>query len=238
MNLEPFVNTLNILNYNKDDSTISHIYQTLLTSDTAKSDSYIVSNCDEEILFLIEFSQQIELDTMIIHALPSTRRTRLSRPHVIHIYKSDNISLSFDDVSSMKPDKSIECEVNGLREGQTVTFSNDIQTAIKFKKVRCLVIYVKSNQDGIKRTFLNGITMKGTVKQQHIEYVRVSTTNSIHCDNIHSADAFDPVGFWKRGMQNKDLAAQTDLSQSRVAQTHLSIIRSKYFQCVNYEAIK
>eukprot|EP01083_Nonionella_stella_P240474 840620_1 len=155
LNLEPFVNTLNILNYNHDHSTVSHIYQTLLTSDTAKNDSYIVSNCDEEILLLIEFSQQIELHTMIIHALPSIQGSQVSQPHLIHIYKTDNISVSFDDVSSMIPDKSIEFEHKGSHEGQTVTFGNDIHTAIKFKKVRCLVIYVKSNQDGIKRTFLN-----------------------------------------------------------------------------------
>eukprot|EP01084_Bolivina_argentea_P311576 539363_1 len=219
MNLKPFVNTLNILNYSKDTSTVSNVYEVLL-EDVAKSESYIVSDCDQEMLLIIKFNQDVIMEQITFHASSSTLnhnncKKESSPPKLINIYKTDNISINFNDISSLKPNKCIDCKIKKLNNGQTVKFRNDLQNSIKFSKVRFLVIFIKSNQKGTEKTFLNGITINGMVKHQQID-----------------ADAFDPCGFFERELITTN---KTDFEQSRIAQNHLNIIRAKYFQCVNYK---
>eukprot|EP01084_Bolivina_argentea_P168962 292919_1 len=146
---ERFIQTVVILNKSEEHSTI-------LSSDLFErndAESYIISDCDEEILILIRFKQMIALKNIVFHATEIKANNDASSPKQIHLYKLQNLNVNFDDISAMKPAKTLKCSSNKLLKGQKFKLHKNL----KFKKIQYLAIHIGSNQNDTELTYLNDI---------------------------------------------------------------------------------
>eukprot|EP01084_Bolivina_argentea_P145841 255517_1 len=157
------VKTCRALNVDEDESTISP-QQLLITSDSLSDNSYIVTDVDEELIILIEFNQMIDLKSIKVFAL-SNAPEDCSPPKQVHIYNLNNLNVDFDDIKSMKPDKSIKCYTKKLAKGQFINLRKNSRNSVKFKKTKYLAIYINSNQNDSEKTYLNGINLNGDMDQ-------------------------------------------------------------------------
>eukprot|EP01083_Nonionella_stella_P020560 57005_1 len=140
--------TCSILNINADESIASNaIFKNRDPS------LYIVSECDEELLILIEFKTVTKLQNIVFYASNNDESSDMSPPKLIYIYTPKNLNINFDDVSSLKATKSLKCSTSKLRKGQLFKINNKG----KFNKVKRLAIFIKSNQKDTETTYLNGI---------------------------------------------------------------------------------
>ena len=159
MDLSKVVKSVQILNIDEAESTISP--ELLPAFDTHKdSKKFIVSDVDEELLILIEFSQIIDLRSIRVHALPLDGDSieDASPPRQVHAFKIKHANYNFDDFQNqaLKPDKSLQCSAKKLAKGQLLKLK-----APKFKRLKFLALFIDSNQEGTEKTYLNGISMKG-----------------------------------------------------------------------------
>lgn len=175
-NLRHLIDTFRILNINDSESTVSE--DRFPFQNSFKKESFIVSDVDEEILILVEFHDIVSLTSIKIHALPPADDNKdeesndddddedddeeeRSAPKEIQIFKIDDLSKDFNDVQEMKKDHSVNCKPNKLAKGQSVNLQKKAKIAVKFKKVRCLAIWIKSNQAETEKTYLSGIIFEG-----------------------------------------------------------------------------
>eukprot|EP01083_Nonionella_stella_P022589 62476_1 len=164
MELQDYIKTINILNVEQQQSTTDAMG--IVSQNKPNDESFIVSDADEELLILIEFKEIIELHSLQIYALiPSNvgDQNELSQPKQVHIYRLASLNVNFDDMKSLKPDKSKKCSAKKLAKGQVVDFKKQSKTAIKFKSVKCIAIYIESNQKDTEQTVLNAIKFKATM---------------------------------------------------------------------------
>ena len=168
MNLSSYIQTLNILNLDINQSQAIHDFK---SPQTANFDSYIISDADEEMLLLVEFKEIVNLQSIKFLALSTTQQKLneddidASPPKLIHIYKTENININFDDISSIKPDVSIQCKSNKLsnsKKGQMIKLQKQSKNVPKFKKVKYLVIYIQSNQNDVELTYFNRMEFVGS----------------------------------------------------------------------------
>eukprot|EP01084_Bolivina_argentea_P011328 21174_1 len=160
--------SVNVLNIDKENSTLP--VNKLILNDTTHTsihkNGFIVSDADEELLILISFEEITNLKSLQIYALTNTIEELqdtmdISQPKEINIYKINNLNINFDDLSSIKPDKTINCKPKKLENGQTINLqTKKSKNASKFTKIKYLAIYIKSNQNGTENTFINGISFK------------------------------------------------------------------------------
>ncbi len=169
MALSGQIETINTLNADKENSTISG--EQLIENKSINSESFIVSDVDEELLILIQFKTEIDLKSIKIYSLKNTINNinetddsiDASQPKQINIYALDNINVSFNDLSEMKCDKTINCNIKKLEKGQNINLQKTSKNAIKFNKIKYLSIYIKTNQNDSENTFINAIKLKGTL---------------------------------------------------------------------------
>eukprot|EP01084_Bolivina_argentea_P271792 462547_1 len=165
MDVKSFINTFNVLNVDVDESTFS--VKELSTKNKLDKDWYIVSDADEELLILVEFRDTIHLQSVTLYAIPNEdNEEEMSAPKKVKIYKIENANKNFDDIKSLKPDKSIKCSSKKLAKGQVISLTKTSKNAVKFQKTRYLAIFIESNQNEIDVTYLNGITFKGKPVEQ------------------------------------------------------------------------
>eukprot|EP01084_Bolivina_argentea_P167889 291255_1 len=138
-----------VLNVDKNTSTITSD-EIIGNRDNGKC---IVSDCDEELLVLVEFKAGTTLQNISISASISPenhteieQKIDASPPKLIHIYKTKNINLDFDNIQSLKADKIVKCSKNKLKTEQVVKLNKSSKNALKFKVVKYLAIYIQSNQ--------------------------------------------------------------------------------------------
>ena len=185
----------NGLNIDIDQSSMG--LHELLTAENVNNESYIISVADEELLILIEFKQIVNLFCIKLYALSMDNdQMNVSPPKQIHIYKLDNLNKNFHDIQSMKPDKSIKCSINKLKNGQRINLQKTAKNAVQFKNTKYLAIYIETNQNQTKNTYLNGIHCIGI---QNEEYVVQPISSSKTFNRFH-----DP---------NNRIIATTDYTQ-------------------------
>ena len=161
------ISTFQILNLDNNASTLSE--DEFPNHSSFKKDSYILSDVGEQLLFLIEFKNLIDLHTIVIHALPEIclyeKVNETSIPKEIAIFKIDNLNKSFKDIQEMKDDHSVTCKAY-------------FPEMIKFqKKIKCLAIWIKSNQKGTAKTYVNGIRICAIDKSQSASLMTGFTQN-------------------------------------------------------------
>eukprot|EP01084_Bolivina_argentea_P011331 21177_1 len=162
--------SVNVLNIDKENSTLP--VNKLILNDTTHTsihkNGFIVSDADEELLILISFEEITNLKSLQIYALTNTieelnDEMDISQPKEINIYKLNNLNINFDDLSCIKPDKTIKCKPKKLEKGQNI----NLQKASKFTKIKYLAIYIKSNQNGTENTFINGISFNYKLESEN-----------------------------------------------------------------------
>eukprot|EP01084_Bolivina_argentea_P125430 222237_1 len=146
---------IKILNIDTEESSITA--NELITT-VKQSNQYILSDADEELIILAQFQQSVNLQSIQFFASHiSNNDIDASAPKQLHIYKLDNMNKNFDDITSMKPDKSVICSNKKLRKGQKIKLKSTSKNAIKFKTIKYLAIYVESNQNDTEKTYITGI---------------------------------------------------------------------------------
>eukprot|EP01084_Bolivina_argentea_P251926 422722_1 len=183
----PVSENCSILNYSNSNSTISP-NEILRPND---SNHYIVSECDEELLILIEFKKKATLQNIVFYALKQNNDELeedrdMSPPKIVHIFKTNHLNLNFDDIESIKSDKTVKCSIKKLNKGQIFKFKDNV----KFKHVKYLVIYIKSNQNDAETTYLNGIVLNKDCNEYKFD--NTDTENSKKLDLwINALDTTD-----------------------------------------------
>eukprot|EP01084_Bolivina_argentea_P239302 402248_1 len=169
---------------NKDDE-ISTLSASKIITNNVNASSYIVSDTDEEMLILIQFKQIVELNKIKLHAMTDSIQSindqndcDVSQPKQIHVYKIKNTNVSFNDVTLIQPNKSIKCSVKKLQKGQTINMMQNAKNVVQFKKIRCLAIYIQSNQNNTENTYLNGISLFGNEHQYETEQILTNANKS------------------------------------------------------------
>ena len=156
------VKIFRVLNLDEMESTISaHDFTKIENID---EEVFIVSDSDAEMLFLIEFQQEIDLHCVILYAFKS-ENNGYSPPKRVKCFKVDSLNKNFDDVKSDKNYTSFTKKKKKLEGKQSFkcSFKKKATSTVKFSKVNKLLIFIESNQDGTDKTCLNGIRFKGTI---------------------------------------------------------------------------
>ena len=156
------IKTFEILNLETSESTISNDQFPKINN--PNQGLFIVSDADEELIFLIDFGQEIDLESITFHAIQSAKEDQYSAPKDINLFIVDSLNKNFDDVKDAKPDKRLTGKKKKLVKGQTFNMKKKAKSTVKFTKVQKLLIYISSNIDGTEQTYLNGIEFKGLVK--------------------------------------------------------------------------
>eukprot|EP01083_Nonionella_stella_P271736 921034_1 len=158
-----YVDTISILNLDEDVSTISAV--DLINQDHVKKESFIVSSVDHELLILISFKDALDLKSIQIHSFnQNIDDDDVSCPKQVHIYKINNLSLNFEDLISMKPDKTVTCNAKKLgKKGQVIHLQKSPKNAVKFNHIKYLAIFIDSNQNDTETTVVNAISFKTIV---------------------------------------------------------------------------
>eukprot|EP01084_Bolivina_argentea_P150186 262290_1 len=147
------ITTIEILNLDKEQSTVSATE--LITSENISKNAYIVSNVDEELLILIEFTDVTNLKSITLYSLNNDEH--MSGPKEVQLYALSNLKINFYDLQPIKSDKKINCKQNKLEKGQNINLQTKSQDAIKFNKIKYFAIYIKSNQNETKKTCVSSI---------------------------------------------------------------------------------
>ena len=156
MELTDSVDIVHILNMDDTESKLSSM-QIISNSNSTDSDcNYILSDVNEKILILIKFKQIVSLKSITFYA-NDIDNNNISQHKSISIYKLENLTIDFNDLDLLSPDKSIECNRNKISNGQIIK----LQNTSKLQNTQFIAIYIKSNQNSTDKTILNSIILKG-----------------------------------------------------------------------------
>ena len=183
-NLNNLIQTIRVLNRSDEESTISD--EAFGANTNPNAANFIKSDSDEELLILVEFRENIDLETVSFHACsPEENKTNggddgdgggdeededeededggVSAPKKVFLYKVESLNKDFDDAQSAKPDVKVVCDSTKLssNKGHVLNLKKKGKTAIKFRKCSKIMIFIASNQDGTEQTFISGIKFTG-----------------------------------------------------------------------------
>lgn len=114
--------------------------------------TYLESDCDEQLIITIAFSQPIKLHSLKICA------PQEYGPKTIKIFQNQPMTLDFDKAESSEPVQQIELKSDDLTED-----AKPIQLKyVKFQTVNSLTIFVKDNQTNKDTTRINEIIFIGS----------------------------------------------------------------------------
>eukprot|EP01084_Bolivina_argentea_P215866 366580_1 len=246
--LPVLVRYCNVLNWDQDESQVStdQIITTSIPSDHTK---FIISDCDPELLILVEFEKEIELKNMTIYSLPVTcienkneendgDDINASQPKTIHIYKTKSLNVDFNDIATMKPSQTVTCSPKKLGKGHRINLQKRPVDAVNFKKVQYLIIYIQNNQNDSEHTYVNGITFNTLIPNMHkhrnsypkftyskpITFDTTDTENTIQLNNyFDSTDEND----MKQTYNSTDVVATT--LKYNCSQNSCDIINCNHF---------
>lgn len=149
MNLKPFIDATKSECLNEsDDHVLSHLLE---------KGGYLESDCDEQLLITVAFSQNIKLHSFKLHAegpkAPKTIKFFLNLPH----------SPDFDSAEGMAAVQEFMLTPEDMTEESIVNLKY-----VKFQNVSSITVFVKDNQGGEETTQIDELTFIGST---------VSTTN-------------------------------------------------------------
>eukprot|EP00096_Caligus_rogercresseyi_P007575 TRINITY_DN2549_c0_g1_i1.p1 TRINITY_DN2549_c0_g1~~TRINITY_DN2549_c0_g1_i1.p1 ORF type:complete len:164 (+),score=49.20 TRINITY_DN2549_c0_g1_i1:218-709(+) len=150
MDLSSFVEKNNCECLNQDDD---HPYTHALN---AKGGGFLASDCDEQIILSVTFSQSVKIHSLSIKA-PSDKG-----PKNIRIFQNHPTTLDFDKADSMIATQDLELTKEQF-DGSPIPLR-----FVKFQNVQNIQLFIKDNQEGGDVTQLDFISIIGTP---------ISTTN-------------------------------------------------------------
>eukprot|EP01083_Nonionella_stella_P267622 904113_1 len=187
VNLNNNIKTIRVLNRNESESTISD--KAFGENIKPNKHQYIMSDADEELLILIEFKEDVDLETISFHAdiekksdNDNDEECDYSAPKQVYIDKIESLNLDFDDAKKMKNNKnatSLKLKSKKLKSegGHILKLKSKAKTSIKFGKLNKLMIYIASNQDDAEQTYISGIKFQGNASAK----TDMSRWNDVKC---------------------------------------------------------
>lgn len=118
----------------------------------ASKQTYLESDCDEQLIITIAFSQPIKLHSIKIKA-PEEHG-----PKTLKFFLNQPCSLDFDKAESAEPIQLVELQSSDLLDD-----AKPVQLKyVKFQNVNSLTIFVKDNQTGKDTTRINQLILIGS----------------------------------------------------------------------------
>lgn len=150
MDLSPFINKSGCECLNEaDDHPLAHCL-------TPKG-GYLESDCDEQLIIRIEFTQAIKLHSLKLQG-PTDKG-----PKTVKVFQNLPNTLDFDSAMRNEPTQTLELTEDDLKDGTVVQLR-----FVKFQNVSSITIFIKDNQSGDEITQLDYLGFIGSP---------VSTTN-------------------------------------------------------------
>eukprot|EP01084_Bolivina_argentea_P271290 461561_1 len=181
--MQCMIERIKILNMDQKNSTITA--EMLLDCNfNADKQSFIVTDSDEELLILISFKTHIKLHSMKLYALLQDKHEyNVSAPGNIDFYIVNHAYINFEDLDTMKPDKSITCC------STVIAFNKHPKDTIAFNQVHHLAIHIKSNQLHTAKTLINKIVLKCEYVKKIDSVTQLSEVNNNQHKSTSTAEA-------------------------------------------------
>ncbi|XP_035377057.1 thioredoxin-like protein 1 [Electrophorus electricus] len=148
MDLMPFVNKAGCECLNESDDCG---FDNCLSKDS----SYLESDCDEQLLITVSFSQPVKLFSMKLQAadLPQA-------PRCVKIFINLPRSMDFDDAEHSEATQMLELSEEDYKDDGLVSLRY-----VKFQNVNSVTLFIKSNLGDEETTKVNHLTFIGTPVQ-------------------------------------------------------------------------
>ncbi|KAL4216514.1 Thioredoxin-like protein 1 [Mactra antiquata] len=144
MDLSTFINKTGCVCLNEaDDHTMEHC----LTS----KGGYLESDCDEQLLLSIEFTQPVKLHSLKLYG-PKDKG-----PKTVKVFQNQPNNLDFDSADSMTPTQQLELTTEDIQEGSLAQLR-----FVKFQSVSNITLFIKDNQEGGEVTQLDYLGFIGS----------------------------------------------------------------------------
>uniref|UniRef100_A0A8C6USY3 Thioredoxin-like 1 n=1 Tax=Neogobius melanostomus TaxID=47308 RepID=A0A8C6USY3_9GOBI len=121
----------------------------------SKDPSFLESDCDEQLLITIAFSQPVKLFSMKLQSSDLTRA-----PKAVKLFINLPRSMDFDDAEHSEATQSLELSEDDLKDEGIIPLRY-----VKFQNVQSVTMFVKSNQGDEETTKINYLTFIGTPVQ-------------------------------------------------------------------------
>ncbi|QDZ17705.1 galactose-binding domain-containing protein [Chloropicon primus] len=112
---------------------------------------YLESDCDEQLLIYLPFTQQVKLHSLLIQG-----PERETAPSAIKVFVNRS-SVGFDEAESEVGTQTLELESDDVLEGKPVALKY-----VKFQKVQSVTVFISSNFDDEDVTKLSKLVLFGT----------------------------------------------------------------------------
>ena len=130
---------------------------TLKDALTPGKEAFLESDCDEQLIISVGFSQNVKLHSLVVSGPPEQGAKTLK------IFTNQPKTLDFDKADSMEPVQELQLTPAQLTSGEPVQLR-----FVKFQNVSNLQLFVKDNQSGAETTIVHHLAFIGSP---------VSTTN-------------------------------------------------------------
>lgn len=128
-----------------DDHPLAHCLEN-------NQQTYLESDCDEQLIISIAFSQPIKLHSIKIRAPPEYG------PKTLKLFQNQPMTLDFDKAESSEPVQQVDLKADDLTsDAKPVELKY-----VKFQNVNSLTIFVKDNQTGKDTTRINQLIFIGS----------------------------------------------------------------------------
>ncbi|TRY54242.1 hypothetical protein DNTS_010107 [Danionella cerebrum] len=119
------------------------------------SSSYLESDCDEQLLITMAFSQPVKLYSMKLLSADFAHA-----PKTVKIFINHPRSMGFDDAESSEATQALELSEEDYKEDGIIPLRY-----VKFQNVNSVTLFIKSNQGDEETTKINYLTFIGTPLQ-------------------------------------------------------------------------
>lgn len=113
--------------------------------------NYLESDCDEQLIISIGFTQAIKLYSIKIQGPLD------SGPKTLKLFINQPCTLDFDQADSMEPVQTLEVNPKDLSDNNAIYLKY-----VKFQNVQNLQIFVKNNQGGTETTRIDNLVLYGS----------------------------------------------------------------------------
>uniref|UniRef100_L7M652 Putative thioredoxin-like protein n=1 Tax=Rhipicephalus pulchellus TaxID=72859 RepID=L7M652_RHIPC len=117
----------------------------------SSGDGYLESDCDEQLIISLGFTQPVKLHSMKFQA-PSAQG-----PKTVKLFINQPRTLGFDEAIGMEPVQTLVLNAKEVEEGAVTPLR-----FVKFQNVQNLQIFVKDNQTGTETTRINHLVIFGS----------------------------------------------------------------------------
>jgi len=144
-NLAPFLLSSGCDCLNESDE---HVHKNIFS----KNDSYLESDCDEQLMLTLSFNQAVK-----VHSIKLTAPSDGRGPKTIKIFVNQPNSVDFDQGERMEGVQQLILEESDLNGEKIIPLR-----FVKFQNVSSIVFFVVDNQGGDEVTVINNIRLLGS----------------------------------------------------------------------------